>query len=346
MTENEKLTPYDRAYGCLLGLAIGDAMGMPTSFLTPSQVREEFGLIEGFRVPPPGHRFHDGLRRGEITDDTEQSLALAKSFLQCHRVDPGSIVKELLEWARRVDGKYASPFGPSTQRALDALMRGAPPDEAGREGDTNGAAMRIAPLGIIHGARGSGIEDIVQDVALACMPTHGTQVAISAASAVASSIAACFRGPIEIAQILEQAENAASLGSRYGHEVVSPSVSKRIAWVAKELGNRRSPAEQAYEFYNFLGAGVFSADSIPVALGIFGVAGGDPSQAILLAANLGGDSDTIAAIAGALGGAFMGPSAIPEDWKETVQKVNQLDLGPIAQSLVDLAPDWKIAEER
>ena len=60
----------DRAYGSLVGLAIGDAMGMPSSAYTPKQVKQLFGVIKGFINAPRGHPIHDGLKAGQVTDDT------------------------------------------------------------------------------------------------------------------------------------------------------------------------------------------------------------------------------------------------------------------------------------
>lgn len=330
-----------KAKGCLFGLAIGDAMGMPTSFLTPAEIQRTFGVIQDFQEPPHGHIYHQGLHRGEVTDDTEQALALARSFIRLRQVDPNDIVQELQAWAQKVEHKYASPFGPSTQQAIEQIRNGIALKEAGRNGETNGAAMRIAPLGIIHGIRGSSLKETLYDVALTCLPTHGTQVAISATTAVAWSIALCFRNHLSIADVLEGAEEAAEAGSQIGCPKIAPSVARRIAWVRQQCRRKRPREKALADLYALFGGGVLAADSVPVALGVFAFCQGDPCQIILTAANYGGDSDTIGAIAAAIGGAYRGDQAFPAEWVNTVQQVNRIDLSILAEALVSLAQHWQ-----
>lgn len=338
-------TPVDesRTFGCLAGLAIGDAMGMPTSFLTPAQIQTRYGRITTFESPEPGHIYHDGLSAGEVTDDTEQALALVRSFLRHKRVDPYDIAAELVDWSRRVEGKYVSPLGPSTARALQAIMSGASVQEAGRTGDTNGAAMRIAPLGVIHGLRRSPLPEVVRDVALACMPTHGTNVAIASAAAVAWAIAVCYQGVTDPRDVLAAASKAAAEGLQHGVAVVAPSVSIRIDWSLRALAADEPPEAAVNRLYDMIGAGVAAAETVPVALGVFLAAKGDPATTIRLATNMGGDCDTIAAIAGAIAGAYAGIEAVPEEWVATVQDVNALNLRESAADLAAIAREWQPA---
>ncbi|MCC6905045.1 MAG: ADP-ribosylglycohydrolase family protein [Anaerolineae bacterium] len=337
------LTPFDRAYGALLALAVGDALGMPTSFMTPPEIQAAFGRIEDFIAPLPGHRYHDGLKAAEVTDDTEQSLALARSFIRHHRVDPADVVEELLAWARRVENKYVSPFGPSTERALKLAREGMPYSQTGREGDTNGAGMRIAPLGIIHGVRGSSLEEMARDIALTCQPTHAAGVAVASAGAVAGAIAACFRPGPSIESVLHLALEASRVAEPLGHAWVAPSIPARLEWLIAEVERGQTGEAFAARVYDFFGGGVAAADSIPVALGVFAAAQGDPREALLLSANLGADSDTIAAMAGAVAGAFSGPANVPAEWARRVEQVNGLDFAAVARDLVAVAADWHVA---
>ena len=112
------LTRKERTLGCLWAMACGDALGVPSSFLTPEQIKSKYGWIDTFYPPEKGHIFHDGLLAGEYTDDTEQSMALMNAYIRDKKVVPMSVVKEIIAWADRVKDKYASPLGPSTERAL------------------------------------------------------------------------------------------------------------------------------------------------------------------------------------------------------------------------------------
>lgn len=334
-------TIQSKAKGCLFGLAVGDAMGMPTSFLTPETIRKQYGWVDRFYPPAPGHRYHDGLKAGEVTDDTEQTLSLAKSFIRLKRVVAEDIVSELISWSERTRGKYASPLGPSTQRAIDLIRAGTPLDEAGKAGDTNGSAMRISPLGIVHGIRGSSLNELLGDVIQTCRPTHGTRPSISAAAAVAWGIALCFQPGIALDQLLVQMIKAAEQAEPYGVDTVSASVPKRIAWVVEQANQATGPHEFIAKVYEFLGVGVASGDSVPAAIGLFAFAKGEPSMAISLGVNMGGDCDTVASIAGALAGTYAGVQAIPKRWRTEVSQVNQIDLDQVVDGLVEASKAWQ-----
>ena len=117
------LTRKERTLGCLWAMACGDALGVPSSFLTPEQIKSKYGWIDTFYPPEKGHIFHDGLLAGEYTDDTEQSMALMNAYIRDKKVVPMSVVKEIIAWADRVKDKYASPLGPSTERALKKYQK-------------------------------------------------------------------------------------------------------------------------------------------------------------------------------------------------------------------------------
>jgi ADP-ribosylglycohydrolase len=189
------------------------------------------------------------------------------------------------------------------------------------------------------------LEETVRDVVLVCMPTHGTQVAIAAAAAVAWAIALSFQRHTSPLDILNGAEEAAYLGSQFGHQIIAPSITRRIAWVSDQISNQRDTEKSLVELYELFGGGVSAADSIPVALGVFAFCQGNPQQIILTASNMGGDTDTIGAISAAIGGVYSGDEAIPADWASMVQSTNQIDLTEIARSLVALASRWVPAGE-
>ena len=89
---------FAKAYGCLAGLALGDAMGCPTEFLTPEQIAAEYGRVEGLVSAPAWHP-HGVLPPGRVTDDTEQALALAGVYLRDGRMSAEGMSRALLDWA-------------------------------------------------------------------------------------------------------------------------------------------------------------------------------------------------------------------------------------------------------
>ncbi len=141
----------DRAIGALAGLAVGDALGMPTQSLPRAAIADRYGgLISGFEPGPPDHPLAAGLSAGSVTDDTEQAVIVARLVIDGHgTVDPGLLASSLLAWEESMRARGSLDLlGPSTRRALDALLAGADPAQTGRAGTTNGAAMRITPVGV------------------------------------------------------------------------------------------------------------------------------------------------------------------------------------------------------
>ncbi len=337
------LTNYDRVLGSLYGMACGDALGVPTSFMTQEYIQKTWGWIDTFYPPEKGHIFHDGLKAGEYTDDSEQALALLNSFFRNKKVVPHDVVKEILGWAERVRGKYASPLGPSTERALKAITAGADITVSGRYGNTNGSAMRISPVGMIHGLRGSSCEEMVRDVYQTCLPTHNTTVCVSTAAAIAWGVAVCIQGERDMGKIVEETIRASEIGMKYGYPIVAPSIAKRIEFVYNLVQNAPDARTGLAELYDYFGGGDLAADSVPVSIGLFVLGKGDPKNVIEYSVNLGGDCDTNAAMAGAMAGAYAGVEAVPEAWRTTVKEVNQIDLEGYARGLLELIPDWTVA---
>lgn len=331
----------ERVAGSLYGMATGDALGVPSSFMTQKYIAETWGWIDTFYPPEKGHMFHDGLKAGEYTDDTEQAMALMKSFIRNKKVDSYDVVNEILAWADRVKDKYASPLGPSTERALKAIRAGADINVSGRYGNTNGSAMRISPVGLIHGLRGSSCEEMMKDVYLTCLPTHNTTVCVSTAAAIAWGVALCVRGETDIDFIVKETMRASDLGERYGYPIVAPSISKRIKFVYEIVKKAENPKAAMKELYDYFGGGDLAADSVPVAIALFALGKGDVRLVNEYCVNFGGDCDTNAAMAGAMAGAYSGLNNVPQEWRETIKTVNRVDFEDFAKQIIELIPQWE-----
>ena len=143
-------TRRDRALGALVGLAVGDALGMPTQGLSREHVRSVFGRITGLLPAPDDNPISAGLPAGSITDDTEQALLVADLLIEDRgRIDPGKLAVRLADWEDRMRERGSLDLlGPSTRKAVKRSWRGRRPSSPARTGTTNGAAMRIAPVGI------------------------------------------------------------------------------------------------------------------------------------------------------------------------------------------------------
>lgn len=323
----------DRALGALAGAALGDALGMPTQILTREEIAAAYDRVEDFVAPLPDHPVSRGLAPGTVTDDTEQMLLLARQLLEGgENFDQRRWVEALVEWETDMIARGSHDLlGPSTKQAIAAIRAGATPQEAGRHGDTNGAAMRIAPVGVMMPP--APLEALVDRVAETSLATHNTGVAIAAASAVAAAVSRGVEGGGWRAAI-DTAIAAARIGETRGHPVAGPAMDGLIAdAVALAQGDELDIAFE--RIATEVGTGVEARQSIPAAFAVLAVAKGDAWQACVLAANLGGDTDTIGAIAGAVAGACCGFSRLPQDRIAQLHGVDPSGLQALAAGLVE-----------
>ena len=307
-----------RARGALYGLAIGDALGMPTQMLSRAEIVRRWGpLLPGFEPAPPGHPIAGGMPAGAVTDDTEQAILLARLLVKGRgTIDPHELAGALTEWERAMAERGSLDLlGPSTKRAVAAILAGVPPEEAGATGTTNGAAMRIAPVGIavpvaLHDSTPNlGLSTLVDRTVMASCVTHNTGVALAGAAAVAAAVSAGVSGAT-IAEATALGIQAASSAARRGHWVAGADVAARIEW-ATSLVASHAQAEAAELIYTLVGTSLATQESVPAAFAVLAAVPADPWRACRMAASLGGDSDTIAAMTGAIAGACHGAGSFP-----------------------------------
>ncbi|MBL8584640.1 MAG: ADP-ribosylglycohydrolase family protein [Rhizobiaceae bacterium] len=298
----------DRAEAALVGGAIGDALGMPTQLLSPAEIRVAYGFVDHFVAPTPDHPVSRGLAAGTVTDDTEQTLLLGRILLEsAGSFDHKRWVNALIDWESEIKARDSYDLlGPSTKRAIDAINAGVAPEEAGRSGDTNGAAMRIAPVGILMPCE--PLDALVARVAQTCRATHNTSIAIASAAAVAAAVSRGVAGG-NWEQACDIALDAAALGAGHGHTDGGADMAALIR-DARDLV-RSKPADEAIALIaTRIGTGVASRESIPAAFAVLEVAQGDPWRAAVIGANLGGDTDTIGAIATGMAAACGGMKTV------------------------------------
>ncbi len=305
-------------------------MGMPTSLLTPAQIRELFPEgITGFQPAPPHHLIHEHMAAGSITDDTQQTLLLARHLIEYGEVDATRMAWSLIRWAEEVNGFDSLYLGPSTRRALEQIRDGVPVEKAGWMGDTNGAAMRISPVGIFFPGE---YEEAIKTAAEVCKPTHNTSAAISGAAAVACAVSAGMAGET-LEGVVEAFLHGADRGLNYGNPWPAASIRRRTEWALELIRGDRSEREVLGDLYDLIGASVAMSETAPLALALVVYCEGDPMRVTLSAANLGGDADTIGAIAGSIAGAMSGVDAFPAGVLETIEEVNHLELARFAGEL-------------
>ncbi len=322
-----------RALGALYGLAIGDALGMPTESCSRPGIVARYGrLLAGFEPGPPDHPLAGGLPAGTVTDDTGQAVLLARLIIDGHGdIDLARFADRLLAWegAMRARGALGL-LGPSTKRALSALAAGAGIEEVGRSGTTNGAAMRITPVGVATSSTAPGL--LADRVEAASRLTHHTSVALAGAAAVAAAVSAGIDGA-NVPEAVRSGADAAARAAQRGHWVAGADVASRITWAAGLVAGL-GQAEVMDVVYRLVGTSLATQESVPAAFAVAAASPADPWLACRIAASLGGDCDTVAAMAGAISGACLGVEAFPADARATVTRVNELDLAGLADGLL------------
>ena len=331
------MTPADHALGALYGLALGDALGMPTQSFSRGQIQARFGRITTLESAPADQPIAPNMLAGSITDDTEQAILVGQLLVEGKgTIDPDQLARRLITWESGMQAKGSQDLlGPSTKRGIQMILAGHSPAESGRYGTTNGAAMRIAPVGIASDI--DQPERFVDAVVQACQVTHNTSLGIASAAAVAAVISSGINGK-KLEHALNAGTEMAFIAEHQGHWVAGGRMGPRIRW-ARQASSACNPDNIGDLLYDVIGTSVASQESVVVAFALAQrVANGalNSFDALCMAASIGGDTDTIAAILGAMLGACGGLQQWPTALIEQVVKVNDLHLEPLIRELLAL----------
>jgi len=294
----------ERFIGSLLGCAFGDVLGSAIEMQSRSDLLNQYpDLVRDFL---PAER---GIGFGCYTDDTEMTLALARSMIRCNGIDG-------VDCARSCAAAFTPErgYGRSAIKVLTALQQGADWRSTGTmlfpEGSFgNGGAMRIAPLGLVCGHL--DYLQLYEKVKAAIWMTHTHAEAIDAALLQARAI-----GLLLSVQELPAWQEIIGQLLWYAPE---SSLNSQLL-VLQDLLQKSATADDVAEKF---GCGVRSADSWPPAVWAALRFIDDPEEAIIQAVNLGGDTDTIGAMTGALVGALHGDRWFPSRWFEQLENQQQ-----------------------
>lgn len=366
MTDNALV---DRAVGCLTGAAVGDALGGATEGWSPQQIRQRWGgWVEGI-VPPyfedwktarPIAPYHKG--DGHVTDDTlmthllvevyEQARSHLSAYDVAERLVPLMIGRET--WIPELESR-ALPlqrvFLAEKYIALRLHWGHADPREAGVGNAVNcGAAMYMAPVGIVNAADPDGAYAEAIDVAGAHQSSYGRE----AAGVMAACVAAAAAPRATIDDVLSTASRLAKDGTRAAIDAVLEATASIGHWTeAVESGKLRravAPYDTVGEDYRDQGLGarrpsrLHAIEELPIALAMLAIAGGDWRDAVLGGVNYGRDSDSIATMAGAIAGTLGGRSAVPADLCDAVASASRTDLVAPGERLAAVAMEIRAAD--
>jgi ADP-ribosyl-[dinitrogen reductase] hydrolase len=290
----------DKFAGCLLGLAIGDALGMPFEGMRAETIRKRYGEAREFL---PAHR----LSAGQYTDDTKMMLCIAESIVEKGHVNPEDTAQRFVGW---FDSGDLRGIGLTCQEAILNLKSEIPWRESGRRGywaAGNGTAMRIAPVGLIDC---HDMEQLREDCWATSVITHNNSEAVAGAVAVAYAIGRLISGEVDERTFLP--EIAAFVGdSEVAHNLEQ----------AQSLFSSRTPTEDAL---GILGTSGYVVETVASALYCFLRTPEDFLTTVSSAVMGGGDTDTTAAIAGAISGAYNGVSNMPKHLVQGVEHSERL----------------------
>ena len=333
---------FSRAYGALAGLALGDALGMPTQAMSPEQIRAVYGRITGLVDGDASQPYAPGMPAGSVTDDTEQALLVASLLVRGRgsssgrvALDAGEFAHALLAWEdSMIERGSLDLLGPSTKAALERVRAGEDPLSVGGAGTTNGAAMRVTPIGIAISTEDPlAFADAVWS---SCQVTHATRQGFQSAALVAAAVSMGIDTPRSAASdmtaLLWKAVSYVDSLPERGAWTPDPDV---VAATRRAMQLVANPASSSLEcLVEQVGTSVASAQAIPMA---FALLARDPSpQALLDAANIGGDTDTIGAITGAILGAVLGFEVFVGRGLAQVESVSGLHLTEAATALLSL----------
>jgi len=294
--------------GAMVGLAVGDAIGRPTEFLhSMDAIRSRFGP-DGVTDLVADHR-----PAGTYTDDTQMTLCVARSLIRAGH-EPldtlmSAMAKEFVEWSQSAENDRAP--GTTCMAGCRNLSSGIGWRVAGIVGSKGcGSAMRAAPIGLFFH---DDERKLIEVARASSLPTHRHPTALASAAAAALLTAWAIRreAPAEYPKRL-----AGAMQQMDGGEQVAGLVEK----VPDLL--RRRPEEVLCS--GVLGEAWVGDEAVACALYCFCRSPEDYRATVLTGANTVGDSDSIACIAGAISGAYNGLDAIPEKWRQQIEKSDEL----------------------
>ena len=288
-------TREDRYLGCLLGLAVGDALGTTLEFTSPGSFDPIDDMVGGgpFSLEP-----------GQWTDDTSMALCLAESLVSCRGFDATDQMERYVRWWQ--DGRLSSTgrcfdIGGTTRRSLSRFQTTGDPYAGPTGNDTagNGSIMRLAPIPLLYAASAG---EAMSRAADSSRTTHGAQAAVDACRYMAGIIVGALRG--EAKETLLWPGYTPVPGS-WDDAPLHPE----IADIAAGSFKRKNPPE-------IRGTG-HVVKSLEAALWAF-CNSDDFKTGALMAVNLGEDADTTGAVYGQIAGAYYGAEDIPESWRERI----------------------------
>lgn len=360
LPEAKQDTLRDKAIGTLVGAAVGDALGGATEGWTPDQIQERYGGWVAGIVGPFNHDwrharpiapYHKG--DGHITDDTLMTHALVDVYAaRRDHLDAYAIAEDLVplligerRWVPELEAEalLLQRVFLAEKWLVARLHYGhVDPREAGVGNIVNcGAAMYVAPVGVVNAADPAGAYAEGIEIASAHQSSYGRE----AAGVLAAAVAAAFSPGASPESVLADVLGVARDGTRHAIEAVAEAAAglSDVREAIPRLRAAVAPFDTVGEVYREPSldarrpSRTKSIEELPIALGLVLVARGDYETAVLGGVNYGRDADSIASMAGAVCGALGGASAVRADWAESVAAASRTPLVPAGETMAEVA---------
>lgn len=297
---------YSQIRGCFLWSALGDAIGSSFELKSEYSIRETFqNKIESCGLDKAIVSF---IKEKNITDDTLMTLYQTQSLIEEGKFDPVATARRFADWYR--SGKTPG-IGYTTREALQKLTRGVPWYFSGREGSNaggNGPAMRISPIGLMYHNKLDEMKNICANAAII---THNYSEGFAGAQAIALAVALGISGNNKPEDLFQKAI-----------EYIEPSIVADKLNLAQKLFNEKVHPLQALQE---IGCGAYIPETVASAIYCFAFYPTEPLEAITAAILAGGDTDTTAAIAGAISGAWNGDADAPAHWIKELDQIHWIE---------------------
>ena len=321
----------DKIAGTLAGMVYGDAFGVPGELWPREKVRSRFGTIDKFLDGPEDNIVACYFKAGHYTDDSSQALVILNDLLKYGHVPEAAILaKDLIAWVESMNGFEINLLGPSSKASLLAHVKGEDYTKYTKTALTNGAAMRIAPVGTFFNF--DETKSLCRTVAKVSSVTHGTDVAIAGASMVAQAVASGLCGR-SYDEMLDDICKAFDFAVTLGEPTWSASIKDRLLNVLDKAKGCTDPDKFSLLVYNLVGTGTMTSESVTAALAIAYYCQ-DVEKAAFLCANMGGDTDTIGSMACAICGAFNGLSSIKNETISYLEQTNDINFADLADKII------------
>ncbi|MEU5833614.1 ADP-ribosylglycohydrolase family protein [Streptomyces diacarni] len=357
------LSLTDRTVGCLVGAAVGDALGGPVEGWSPAAIAERHGgrvrgIVEPFhkdawRTARPIAPYHKG--DGHVTDDTLMTHALVRVYKKVRdHLDAYAVADHLVpdligepRWIPELEAEalLLQRIFLAEKWLVARIHYGhVDPREAGVGNIVNcGAAMYMAPVGAVN----AGNPDAAYAEALDVAGAHQSSYGREAAGVFAAAVAAAFRPGATPESVVAEALRLAKDGTRAAVEAVRETAAGYDDWEAAlaPLREAVAPFDTVGPEYRSPSLGarrpsrLHAIEELPIALGMLLVGGGDYRATVLGSVNYGRDCDSIASMSGALVGALHGEAAVPAEWSAEITAASKLDLRSPALALAAVARD-------